>query len=122
MAELEVWNEGDELTAGILARGGVISTNAKQPLALTKFVDGDLATFNRIFYGVSTAVADPELELVFDLGSFYWIDAFRMIYNNSLFPNYRMDFSDGSLAPDGSIQWTTRAELDPRPIVRVEGG
>ena len=122
LAELEVWNEGDELTAGILARGGVISTNAKQPLALTKFVDGDLATFNRIFYGVSTAVADPELELVFDLGSFYWIDAFRMIYNNSLFPNYRMDFSDGSLAPDGSIQWTTRAELNPRPIVRVEGG
>ena len=121
LAELEVWNEGDELTAGILARGGVISTNAKQPLALTKFVDGDLATFNRIFYGVSTAVADPELELVFDLGSFYWIDAFRMIYNNSLFPNYRMDFSDGSLAPDGSIQWTTRAELNPRPIVRVEG-
>lgn len=121
LAELEVWNEGDELTAGILARGGVISTNAKQPLALTKFVDGDLATFNRIFYGVSTAVADPELELVFDLGSFYWIDAFRMIYNNSLFPNYRMDFSDGSLAPDGSIQWTTRAELSPRPIVRVEG-
>jgi len=59
--------------------------------------------------------------LVFDLGSFYWIDAFRMIYNNSLFPNYRMDFSDGSLAPDGSIQWTTRAELSPRPIVRVEG-
>lgn len=121
LAELEVWNEGDELTAGILARGGVISTNAKQPLALTKFVDGDLATFNRIFYGVSSAVADPELELVFDLGSFYWVDTFRLIYNGGLFPSYRMDFSDGTLAPDGSLQWTTKASLGSRPSARFEG-
>lgn len=121
LAELEVWNEGDELTAGILARGGVISTNAKQPLALTKFVDGDLATFNRIFYGVSSAVADPELELVFDLGSFYWVDTFRLVYNGGLFPSYRMDFSDGTLAPDGSLQWTTKASLGSRPISRFEG-
>ena len=121
LAELEVWNEGDELTAGILARGGVISTNAKQPLALTKFVDGDLATFNRIFYGVSSAVADPELELVFDLGSFYWVDTFRLVYNGGLFPSYRMDFSDGTLAPDGSLQWTTKASLGSRPTSRFEG-
>ena len=121
LAELEVRNEGDELTAGILARGGVISTNAKQPLALTKFIDGDLATFNRIFYGVSTAVADPELELVFDLGSFYWVDTFRLIYNGGLFPSYRMDFSDGTLAPDGSLQWTTKASLGSRPSSRFEG-
>ena len=121
LAELEVWNEGDELTAGILARGGVISTNAKQPLALTKFIDGDLATFNRIFYGVSTAVADPELELVFDLGSFYWVDTFRLIYNGGLFPSYRMDFSDGTLAPDGSLQWTTKVSLGSRPSSRFEG-
>ncbi len=122
LAELEVWNKGDELVAGILSRGGVISTNAKQPLALTKFIDGNLETFNRTFYGVSSAVADPELELVFDLGSFYWIDSYRMAYNgNRVFGSYRVDFSDGSLAPDGSIQWTTKADVTTRPRSSYEG-
>ena len=121
LADIEIWNEGDELISGILSRGGVISTNAKQPLALTKFVDGNLETFNRIFYGVSTAVAEPELELVFDLGSFFWIDTYRLFYNGGQFPSYRMDFSDGSLAPDGSLQWTTKAVLGSRPSARFEG-
>ncbi|MDP6698637.1 MAG: hypothetical protein QGH25_03240 [Candidatus Latescibacteria bacterium] len=121
LADIEIWNEGDELISGILSRGGVISTNAKQPLALTKFVDGNLETFNRIFYGVSTAVAEPELELVFDLGSFFWIDTYRLLYNGGQFPSYRMDFSDGSLAPDGSLQWTTKAVLGSRPSARFEG-
>ncbi len=121
LAELEVWNEGDELIAGILSRGGVISTTATQPLALRKFIDGDLETFNRIFYGIASAVAKPELELVFDLGSFYWIDAYRLAYNNGSFPSYRIDFSDGSLAPDGSLQWTTKVSLGARSSARYEG-
>ncbi len=121
LAELEVWNKGDELVSGILARGGAITTTATQPLALRKFIDGDLETFNRIFYSVVSAVADPDLELVFDLGSFYWIDTYRLAYNGGMFPSYRIDFSDGSLAPDGSLQWTTKAALSARASTRYEG-
>ncbi|NKB69067.1 MAG: hypothetical protein GKR89_18520 [Candidatus Latescibacteria bacterium] len=121
LAELEVLNEGDELIAGILARGGVISTTTSQPLALRKFIDGDLTSFNRVFYGVSSAVAEPELEVLFDLGSFYWIDAYRVAFNR-FFPSYRIDFSDGSLAPDGSIRWQTLVSQEPdRPQGAFEG-
>ncbi len=121
LAELEVWNEGDELVAGIFARGGTIKTTATQPLALRNFIDGDLESKNRIFYGVSSAVANPDLEIVFDLGSFYWIDTYRLAYNSGLFPSYRIDFSDGSFAPDGSLQWTTKASLSARPSTLYEG-
>ena len=113
LAELEVWNEGDELIAGILARGGAISTTSSQPLALRKFIDGDLTSFNRVFYGATSAVAEPELELLFDLGTFYWIDAYRLAYNRGSFLSYRMEFSDGSLAPDGSIRWQTLVSQEP---------
>lgn len=121
LAELEVWSQGDELVAGIFARGGTVTTTATQPLALRNFLDGDLESKNRIFYGVSSAVANPDLEIVFDLGSFYWIDTYRLAYNSGLFPSYRIDFSDGSFAPDGSLQWTTKASLGSRPSTRYEG-
>ena len=115
LAELEVWNKGDELVAGILDRGGAISTSATQTLPLRSFIDGDLQSFAGIFYGAAAAVADPEKELVFDLGAFYWIDTYLLAYCGfcdarfGAFPRYRMDFSDGSPAPDGSLEWTTKA-------------
>ena len=115
LAELEVWNKGDELVAGILDRGGTISTSATQTLPLRSFIDGDLQSFAGIFYGAEVAAADPEKELVFDLGSFYWIDTYLLAYCGfcdarfGAFPRYRIDFSDGSLAPDGSLEWTTKA-------------
>ena len=122
LAEVEVWNKGDELVSGIYSRGGEINTTTTQPLALRKFFDGDLETFNRIFYSVASAVANPDLELVFDLGSFYWIDTYRLAYNRGMFPSYRIDFSDGSLAPDGSLQWIPKATVGtPRPSARYEG-
>jgi len=122
LAEIEVWNKGDELVSGIYSRGGEINTTTTQPLALRKFFDGDLETFNRIFYSVASAVANPDLELVFDLGSFYWIDTYRLAYNRGMFPSYRIDFSDGSLAPDGSLQWIPKATVsNPRPSARYEG-
>jgi hypothetical protein len=120
LAELEVWNEGDELGAGILARSGSISTSAKQPLAFRKFIDGDLETSNRIFYGTASAVADPDLELVYDFGSFFWVDSYRMALQN-FFPDYRIDLSDGTRAPDGSLEWVNKASLGPRPSTFFEG-
>ena len=126
LAELEVIGEGDEVVAGILERGGVISTSTTQTLALRSFADGNLETVNGIFFGVSSAVADPEKDLVFDLGSFYWLDTYWLSYTGSggrfgSFQNYRVDFSDGSLAPDGSLAWVTRVDQGPRPRALYEG-
>ena len=134
LAELEVWNEGDELVAGLLDRGGVIATTAAQTLAFKSLIDGDLTSFSGIYFGVESAVANPEKELVFDLGAFYWIDTYRLAYSGlggtrfGSFLNYRIDFSDGSLAADGELKWTTRATKSQRqtsrgaaPKTRFEG-
>ena len=134
LAELEVWNAGDELVAGLLDRGGVIATTAAQTVAFKSLIDGDLATFSGIYFGVESAVADPEKELVFDLGAFYWIDTYRLAYSGlggtrfGSFLNYRIGFSDGSLAADGQLKWTTRATKSQRqtsrgvaPKARFEG-
>ena len=134
LAELEVWNEGDELVAGLLDRGGIIATTAAQTLAFKSLIDGDLTSFSGIYFGVESAVADPEKELVFDLGAFYWIDTYRLAYSGlggtrfGSFLNYRIDFSDGSLAADGELKWTTRATKSQRqtsrgaaPKTRFEG-
>ena len=124
LAELEVWNEGDELVAGLLERGGVIATTAAQTLALKSLIDGDLASFSGIYFGVESAVANPEKELVFDLGAFYWIDTYRLAYSGlggtrfGSFLNYRIGFSDGSLAADGELKWTTRATKSQRQTAR----
>lgn len=134
LAELEVWNEGDELVAGLLDRGGTIATTAAQTLALKSLVDGNLDSFSGIYFGVESAVPDPVKELVFDLGAFYWIDTYRLAYSGlgggrfGSFRNYRLDFSDGSLAADGQLKWITRATLDRgqtvygrAPNARLEG-
>jgi len=112
LAEIEVWNEGDELISGILSRGGTVGTNATQPLAFSKFFDGKYETFNRIFYGKPSAEPNPDTEVKFDLGAFYWIDSYRISFNGArTFDSYRLDFSDGTLAPDGSLQWITKADI-----------
>ena len=49
LAELEVWNKGDELVAGILDRGGTISTSATQTLPPAKFYRWRPAEFCRHF-------------------------------------------------------------------------
>ena len=62
---------------------------------------------------MKSAIPDLEKELLFDLGSFYWIDTHRLIYHPRFggrfgdFGNYRLDFSDGSHAADGSLKWDT---------------
>ena len=112
LAELEVWNQGDELNSGILARGGTVETNVSQPLAFSKFFDGKYETFNRIFYGKPAAEPIPDSEVKFDLGAFYWIDSYRISFNGGrMFDSYKLEFSDGTLAPDGSLQWQTKADV-----------
>ena len=71
---------------------------------------------------------DPVKELVFDLGAFYWIDTYRLAYSglgrgvvSVSFRNYRLDFSDGSLAADGKLKWITRAILDQGQTVYGRG-
>jgi hypothetical protein len=127
LAELEVWAEGDELLVGIIERSGKVSLPGGEDVNLRSFVDGDLVTDSNLIIGKVVQVADPERSLTFDLGSTFWVDTQRMAYGRGLYrgsmADYRLDFSDGTLAADGSIKWT-RA-VDRRQVqqngVRFDG-
>ena len=110
LAELEVWTEGDELLVGTFERGGNAALPGGEDVNLRSFVDGDLVTDSNLIIGKVAQVADPERSLIFDLGSTFWVDTQRMCYGRGLYrgsmADYRLDFSDGTLAADGSIKWT----------------
>ena len=106
LAELEVWAEGDEILTGALARGGY--GTATQTAAINNLIDGQIESKVQFLYSFGRgSFKDPEGIVFFDLGAFYWIDAFRLAYGGSPFKDYRLDFSDGSLEADGSLKWTT---------------
>ena len=113
LAELEVWSEGDDALIAALARGGAIDTSQER-LAAGRTLDGNVKTFVSTRFSTSDA-SMTEGHLTFDMGSTYWIDAFRIAYgglgsrNRFSFPTYRLDVSDGTLGADGSLKWTTVA-------------
>ena len=103
LAELEVWAEGDEILIETLARGGTVS--ATQSTSLTSFFDGDVVSKGTLIQSFGS-LRNPEGQLLFDLGSFFWIDTYRIIFATGRFIDYHLDFSDGGLAADGSLKWT----------------
>jgi hypothetical protein len=108
LAELEVWSEGDEILTGVLERGGF--GTATQTVAINALIDGQIESKVQFIYSFGRgSLKAPEGEVFFDLGAFYWIDAFRLAYGGSTFTDYRLDFSDGSLEADGSLKWLTVA-------------
>ena len=121
LAELEVWTEGDEIAGDAIARGGFISSNRN--LNVASFLDSDLSTFSFLQFD------DLDMEIVSDLGAHFWIDTHRQFYHiggsaaSSSFPSYKLDFSDGSRAPDGSLRWRNAVEREQIPIfdAQVEG-
>jgi hypothetical protein len=122
LAELEVWTEGDELVNGIIERGGFISST--QVVNGATFIDGDIDSYASMNQEIGGTIS-AEREIFLDLGSFYWIDAHRMAYNPTnyhswRFANYRLDFSDGSLAPDGTLKWRQVVDRD-QSIIKVVG-
>jgi len=110
LAELEVWTEGDELLIGTVQRGGSAALPGGEDVNLRSFFDGDLVTDSNLIIGKVVQVAEPERSLIFDLGSTFWVDTQRLAYGRGLYrgslADYRLDFSDGALAADGSLKWT----------------
>ncbi len=121
LAELEVWAEGDEILTGTLARGGY--GTATQTAAINNLIDGQIESKVQFIYSFGRgSFKDPEGIVFFDLGAFYWIDAFRLAYGGSTFRDYRLDFSDGSLEADGSLKWVTGGTRVPTQDVTASAG
>ncbi|MEE2659677.1 MAG: hypothetical protein VX733_14310 [Candidatus Latescibacterota bacterium] len=107
LAELQVWNKGDEILSGTLERGG-FAESPKMTLNLTGFIDGNLESFSQPFTGTNSPPAELDRMIIFDMGSFYWVDTHRLAYGGLSkcgFGDYNVELSNGSLAADGSLQW-----------------
>ena len=123
VAELEVWSLGDELLMGTEARGGSIDESDGN------IVTGVLADGDGVASATATETApvnkfDPEGFVRFDLGVFFWIDRFWILYPSTAsslnkWDNYRLEHSDGSLAADGNLKWVTAVTRTQNPEFRA---
>ncbi len=128
LAELEVWATGDEIVSGTVERGGFITST--QQINTASVIDGNIQSFGTLAIDIAE-ISDPldlNLDLFFDLGSFFWVDTHRLVYNPGnvharSFYDYQLDFSDGSLGPDGKLNWFTALfrQQDATPKKIIEG-
>ena len=110
LAEVEVWTVGENISLGWKERGGSIEAFGGVG-GQSNIIDGDYTTAWNAevsFSGVGGAqVKNRDRNLLFDLGTWYWVDRTFIVYGNNIFPNYILSLSDGSLAPDGSRVFTS---------------
>lgn len=137
LAEIQLRAFGDNIAFDLIAKGGTVDVEAAIVAVAgipSVMFDGDLATMWRVnplakgSSGGSETFGDYRV----DLGATYWIDSvwllgeplgipprLRPSYANFL--SYQLQYSDGSLAPDGSLAWQALASipLNPRNLFAV---
>ena len=118
LAEVEVWTVGENISLGWKERGGSIEGFGEAG-GHSNAVDGDYTTVWSAEAGFSTKgiggrdddftvlIKDRDRDLLLDLGTWYWVDRAFIVYGSATFPNYVLNLSDGSLAPDGSQIFTS---------------
>ena len=131
LAEIQIKAFGDNIAFDLIAKGGTVDVEAAIVAVAgipSVMFDGDLSTMWRVnplakgSSGGSETFGDYRI----DLGATYWIDSIwllgeplgipprlRLAYANFL--SYKMQYSDGSLAPDGSLAWQALASIPPDP-------
>ena len=108
VAEIEVWTAGDNLNLGAAERGGLLTveTNAGPKNLGPTLSDGDYTTGHN-----GSMFENKVYEFFEDLGALYWVDTMHFIVDGaSVMLVFRVEISDGSRAPDGSIKWTKVGE------------
>ena len=119
LTEVEVDAVGDNITLGVLEKGGgidiLVESEGEESSAVplgnaVGLLDGLLSTQWR-FGRASRGTADIDARIILDLGSVYWVDQVRLISRiltgrGFEFKFYEVLTSDGSLSPDGTLVWT----------------
>jgi hypothetical protein len=131
LAEVEVGAYGDNIAYGLIAKGGTVDVQAEiVTLAGSPEVmfDGDLVSAWRVspLAKGSTGGRQTTGDYRIDLGATYWLDTvwllgeplgipprLRNIYANFL--SYQILYSNGALAPDGSLRWEELASMPADP-------
>ena len=109
IAEIEVITQGDNISLGLVDRGGsvIVETPGEIFKSIPTAVDGSYGTghFKVVFRGET-------YEFLQDLGGLFWIDSMHFLLDLDPISEWIVDISDGARAPDGSISYTT---VGPRP-------
>lgn len=106
LAHVEVWALGDNISLGWQRRHGSVDVDFRGGNNPTDPFDGDFETgwLSKAWVGFP-----DRARLVIDLGAHFWVDTFRLLLRSALL-GYRLQGSDGSTAPDGTLIWQ---ELSP---------
>ena len=112
LAGVEVWTVGENISLGLLKRGGILH-DINPDSSPEKAFDGSMRSewFAKEYFD-SGALAEWGV-LTVDLGTLFWVDAVRfitrMLKPSGEYPpfGYLLRGSDGSIAPDGSLIWET---------------
>ena len=113
LAEIEVWEEGEDIARDLLDRGGAIKQPAEdknRPARGCSTATSD-TNFPAVWNVLDDAIRKPGI--VADLGSFFWVKSVRIVQSLTgalitfSLGNHQLDFSDGSRRVDGSLKWVT---------------
>ena len=131
LAEISVSTIGDNISLGIIERGGNIDIITDLQAVLSggeNMVDGDIVTYwaMQTYHQTQTGF-DIFNRIIFDLGAHYWIDQIRIIGEPAGAPSrirsryanffwYQLLASNGSIAPDGTLNFHEIAFVDDSPL------
>ena len=129
LLEVEVDALGDNIALDLVARGGSVDVEAEIVAVAGSaaiMFDGDLTTAWRVNPLAKGSSGGKETfgDYRVDLGATYWVDTVwlfgeplgippRLRHNYANFLAYEVLYSDGSLATDGTLQWTELAAVPP---------
>ena len=131
IAEISVSAIGDNISMGLIERGGSIEliTDLQQVLSgAENMVDGNIVTnWAMQTYHQTQTGFDVFNRIIFDLGAHYWVDQVRIIGEPAGAPSgirnsyanffwYQLLGSDGSIAPDGTLRFDELAFVDDSPL------
>ncbi len=131
LAEIQIRAFGDNIAFDLIAKGGIVDVEAAVVAVAgipSVMFDGDLSTMWRVNPLAKGSSGDSETfgDYRIDLGATYWIDSVwllgeplgippRVRHYYANFLSYKLQYSDGSLAPDGSLAWQALASIPPDP-------
>ena len=112
LAEIQVWGEGEDILQRIQERCSepscvILSDQLAGPTFVgPQFMDGNLATKMQLGRdpGEVAYIQGFVRELFVDLSSTFWIESYRHTALSAFGP-WLIEFSDGSVEPDGSLRW-----------------
>ena len=107
LSHVEVWGWGDNLSPGVLGKGGIVDLTG--PYKATAGFDGDWKS-NFLFLVWSPLKTRGVMNV--DLGALIWLDIMRLSADRGTIDGYIVRASDGSRDAKGDFKWRTISPVE----------